>query len=357
MKNIKLVSLVKGDNRKQNIIKALELIASDLQDINRSKNILIKPNLTDIKKQIANTHVEAVEGVIEFLQPHFPGKNITIGESSGSAYYRGMSTEDVFKYFQYDRLEKKYANVRLESFDRCNEYIRVPIKTAVGVTHLRIAKRSQDFDYKISVAPPKTHNFAIATLGIKNMAGFVKQEDMSTIHGMKGGIELDAPKTIFDKLPKGTISYMRRNLPNWLVNYLFRHFKTYVKAVKVIHRNILSLSKLVWPDLVVLDGMVGMEGDGPIDGDPVELGLAIASTDALKADGVGARVMGLEPEEIGYLFYMQREGLGDYSLEGLVGESIEDVRKIFRLHGCYEVQREWAESGTEPRIDKAQTSD
>ena len=341
MKNAQKVSLVKGESRKQNIIKALELITSDLKEIGHAKNILIKPNLTDIKRQIANTHVEAVEGVIDFLRKNFPGKKITVGESSGGAFYRRITTEDVFQRFGYNRLVKKYDNVRLESFDGCNEYISVPIKTAVGVTHLRVAKRSRDFDYKISVAPPKTHNFAIVTLGIKNMAGFVKQDDMSTMHGMKGGIELDAPKTVFDKLPKGTISYMRRSLPNWLVNFLFRHFKTYIKAVEVIHWNILSFSKFVWPDLVVIDGMVGMEGDGPIDGDPVEFGIAIASTDALKADGIGVRVMGLEPEQIGYMFYMQREGMGDYSLDGLVGESIENVRKKFRLHGCYEVQKEW----------------
>ncbi len=343
MKNKKKVSLVKGADRKQNIIKALELISADLQDMAHSKNILIKPNLTDIKKQTANTHVEAVEGVIEFIQSHFPGKKITVGESSGSAYYRRMRTEDVFKRFSYDRLEKKYNNVMLESFDNAEEYIKVPIKTAVGAGHLRIAKRSQDFDYKISVAPPKTHNFAIATLGIKNMAGFVKQHDMSTVHGMKGGIEVDAPKTIFDKLPKGAISYIRRLLPNRLVNYLFRNFKTYIKAVKVIHWNILSFSKVLWPDLVVIDGMVGMEGDGPIDGRPVELGVAIASADALKADGIGVRVMGFEPELIGYMFYMQREGMGDYSLDGLVGESIDSVRKKFKPHGCYDVQKEWQE--------------
>jgi uncharacterized protein (DUF362 family) len=341
MTNTRIVSLVKGLGRKQNVIRSLEMIASDLHELNGAQNILIKPNLTDIKNQTANTHVEAVEGVIEFLQTNFPGRQITVGESSGSAFYRKLSTEDVFRYFNYDELEKKYSNIRLESFDNHAEYIHVPIKTAVGITHLRVAERYRDFDCKISVAPPKTHNFAIATLGIKNMAGFVKPQDMSTMHGMKGGTEADAPKTIFDKLPAGTISYMRRNLPNRLVNYLFRHFRTYIKSVKVIHWNILSVSKVVWPDLVVIDGMTGMEGDGPIDGNPVDLGIAIASADALKADGIAARVMGLEPESIGYLFYMQREGMGDYSTDGLVGESIDDVKRIFKLHGCYDVQKEW----------------
>lgn len=339
----KKISLVKGPDRKRNVIKALELIASDLDLIRQRERLLIKPNLTDVKRQLANTHVDAVEGVIEFLNANFPGKDIVVGESSGSAFYRRKSTNDVFRTFEYDRLERRYGNVRLENFDTCSEHISVPIRTAVGVTHLRVAKRALDFDCRISVAPPKTHNFAIATLGIKNMAGFVKPEDMSTVHGMKGGIEVDAPRTIFDKLPKGSISHMRRALPNRLVNYLFRNFKTYIRAVKVIHHNILAFSRIVWPHVVVIDGMTGMEGDGPIDGDPVELGIAIASADALKADGAAARAMGLDPREIGYLAYMQAEGLGDLSPEGLVGETIESVKKDFRMHGCYEVQKEWRE--------------
>jgi len=65
----------------------------------------------------------------------------------------------------------------------------------------------------------------------------------------------------------------------------------------------------------------------PIDGKPVELGIAIASADALKADGTAARAMGLDPEDIGYMTYMQAEGLGNLSLEELVGETIESVKK------------------------------
>ncbi len=90
MANPKKVSLIKGPDRKQNVIKALELIASDLDFIGQRENILIKPNLTDVKRQLANTHVDAVEGVIEFLNTNFPGKNIVVGESSGSAFYRNL---------------------------------------------------------------------------------------------------------------------------------------------------------------------------------------------------------------------------------------------------------------------------
>lgn len=91
--------------------------------------------------------------------------------------------------------------------------------------------------------------------------------------------------------------------------------------------------------------MTGMEGEGPLLGRTVRLGVAVASTDPLKADGVGARLMGLRPEDIGYLFYLQRDGYGDYSLEGLIGERIEDYSRKFKMHSRYEKQRKWQASG------------
>jgi uncharacterized protein (DUF362 family) len=84
-----------------------------------------------------------------------------------------------------------------------------------------------------------------------------------------------------------------------------------------------------------------MDGRGPVDGEPIKMNLAIASTDALKADGVGARVMGLEPEEIGYLYYLHEEGMGDYSLEGLVGDELQGLCKKFTLHPTYAIQKLW----------------
>ena len=49
-----------------------------------------------------------------------------------------------------------------------------------------------------------------------------------------------------------------------------------------------------------------MDGNGPVDGFPVKLEAAVASTDPLKADGVGARLIGLDPKDIGYLYYLQK---------------------------------------------------
>lgn len=338
----KKVALVKGEDREENIKKCLTLIKDELEPIKNSKNILIKPNLVALKPDFANTNVEAIEAVIEFIREIVPDTPITVGESSATAFYRGLPTTNVFKDFDYYRLEKKYSNVSLTHFDNDREYIYSPILSIVGDTRLRITKRAEEFDYKISLAIPKMHNFAIATFGIKNMAGLVMRQDMAMIHGMKGGIEVDAPKTFLDRLPAGTVSRARRLLPNWLVNFLFRQYPAYRKSVKMIHRNVVEFAKRLWPQLVVLDGFVCMEGDGPVDGTAVPMKVAVASTDPVKADGVGARLIGFEPEEIGYLYYLQEEEhMGEYSLENLVGDDLNPLRRKLKRHGTYDIQSQW----------------
>ena len=344
MSNKKKASLTRGEDRKENITKCLSLIREDLGPVSNAKNILIKPNLVALKPDFANTHVEAIEAVIEFIRDIAPDTPITVGESSASAFYRGLPTTQVFEDYDYYRLEKKYKNVSLTDFDNDKDVIESPIHSVVGDTHLRITKRIEEFDYRISLAIPKTHNFAVATFGIKNMAGLVLRQDMAMIHGMKGGIEVDAPKTLLDKLPPGTVSRARRTLPNWLINFLFSQYPTYRRSVKMIHRNIVEFAKRTWPDLVVLDGFVCMEGDGPVDGSAVMMKAAIASADPVKADGIGARLIGFEPEEVGYLYYLQNEEkMGEYSLDNLAGDDLNQIKKNFRRHGTYDIQCQWRE--------------
>jgi uncharacterized protein (DUF362 family) len=115
----------------------------------------------------------------------------------------------------------------------------------------------------------------------------------------------------------------------------------YAKAVILTNYNLAELAKATKLDLVVLDAMTAMEGEGPLLGKPVTLGVAVASADPLKADGVGVRLMGLEPESIGYLWYLQRDGYGDYSLAGLVGGQIERYSRKFKMHSRYAEQRNW----------------
>jgi uncharacterized protein (DUF362 family) len=341
MNSGKTVALVRGDNRKKNIKRSLTLITEDLGKIKRARNILIKPNLVALKPDYANTNVEAIEAVIEFIREIVHDTPVTVGESSATAFYNRLPTTHVFKEYDYYRLTEKYPGVSITDFDNDTEFIHCPILSVVGDTEMRLTKRAEEFDYKISLSIPKTHNFAMATFGIKNMAGLVMRQDMAMIHGMKGGVEVDAPKTLLDRLPPGTVSKARRKLPAWLINFLFRKYPAYRKSVTMIHKNIVEFAQRVWPDLVVLDGFVCMEGNGPVDGTPVDLKVAIASADPLKADGVAARLIGFEPEDIGYLYYLNQQGWGDYSLDGIVGDDLDRFKKPFKRHATIDIQSKW----------------
>lgn len=299
------LAVVKGRDRRSNIYNTLKLIEEDLEPLHRKQRILLKPNLTSTHNPYANTSAEAVEEVIDFVN-QYGDKEFLIVDGSGSAYIQGTTTSSVLEKFGYYELERRYENVIVTSVEELSDFFTIPVMTVDGEEEVRVAKL--DVDYKISIGIPKTHDFSIATLGVKNMMGLVKQEDKELVHGHKGKAGLEM-------------------------------------SVKLIHHNLLSIARNTCPDLVILDGYYCMEGDGPIRGTPVEMGLSIASVDALKADGAGVRLMGLEPEEIGYLHYAGESGMGDLSLDNLstMGISPDEIkpRNKFKMHSTYEIQKKW----------------
>ena len=89
---------------------------------------------------------------------------------------------------------------------------------------------------------------------------------------------------------------------------------------------------------------MGMEGSGPSSGDPVDLRVAIASTDFLAADTVATRLMGFDPDEVGYLHHCKLGGLGAGDLNDIeiVGNgTIEECRHPFKPHPTYQEQLQW----------------
>lgn len=325
------VSLVSGKSRRDNVINALELIK---EEVRARGKVLIKPNLSALSQACANTRLEAVEGVIDFLNDHFKGLSITVGESSGSAFLAGMTTGKVLDRFGYYGLEDKYKNVKVADFDEWKEFREMTVRMIYGHSRIRIMKH--DFDYIVSLSLPKTHDFVIATLGIKNIMAMVHRHDRIHIHGLRGKTFLQKGTRMFPFLPE----FLWKPFQD-MGRYIVVSLGGYPKSVILTNINLAELAKAVRPDLVVLDAMTGMEGNGPLLGDPVELGVAVASADPLKADGVGVRLMGLDPASIGYMWYLHRDGYGDYSLQGLVGGQIEEFSRKFRMHPRYEEQKKW----------------
>jgi uncharacterized protein (DUF362 family) len=85
------------------------------------------------------------------------------------------------------------------------------------------------------------------------------------------------------------------------------------------------------PDLAIVDGIVGMEGDGPLNGTPKPFGAIIMGNDLVAVDATCCRLMELDPEQIKYMFLAYQKKLGllmEAEIEQL-GEKIEDLAQPF----------------------------
>ena len=307
------VALVKGNSRYENIISSLNFIEKEILKIIKNKeNILIKPNCVSESVQLASTHVDAIRAVLDFLQPY--NKNITIAE--GSAY----KTKTAFKNFNYFSLKDKY-NVNFLDLDN-DKYEEIigydrnmePIKFGIARTMLKA-------DCIISLTIPKTHDSAIATFGIKNVAvgSLIK-------------------KTLFPfRIPIRLV----RKIVNRLAS--IRNDKAKVhQGPRAINKNIFEIYKKVKPAISVIDGFEAMEGNGPIDGSPVKMKIAIAGGHALATDLVAAKLIGLEPENIGYLYYcMKYENFNFKDLKVIGNTSVKKEKRKFKMHDNIQRQIGW----------------
>ena len=104
-----------------------------------------------------------------------------------------------------------------------------------------------------------------------------------------------------------------------------------LKYHKVIDKVLADFCELLDPKLVVMDGRIGLESDGPIAGLPKKLGLIMTATNAVAADSVACRVMGFEPKKIKHIMTAHKRGLGPIALKDieLTGEKVKDVKDPF----------------------------
>jgi len=284
------VSLVKGSDWRENIFRSLQLIENDVLSGVGNRQILIKPNFVQTSRQLAATHADAIRAILDFLRPHYK-REILIGESTAQK----EGTFAGYKNYGYLALEKEY-NVRLIDLNAGPWQHRYVIDEKSAPQAIRIAAPLLDPKvYVISAALAKTHGYVVVTLSLKNVL-------------------LGAPINDSTRSDKGLM-----------------HKGPHSDYNDLCHYNMFHLAQEVYPDLAVIDGFEGMEGDGPSRGTPVDSRFAIASVDALAADSLGARVMGYDPKKILYLASMAEAGMGQGDLQqvSVVGARVEDCLQHF----------------------------
>lgn len=254
----------------------------------KGKTVLLKPNLVGLDPLgVMNTHPALIAATREtFLR--LGASRVLVGD--GPALDR--DTEAILESVRL----REYLGPLKDIFVDLNtdDVERVALLThASRLKELYLPKTVLGVDMVVSMPKLKTHHWAGATLSLKNMFGVVP----------------------------GSCYGWPKNVLHWAG----------------IDRAILDLNAAVRPDFVIVDGIIGMEGNGPIQGTPKGCGVLVFGDDPVAVDATSCRVMGLAPEKIRYLADAGTM-LGHVNANKIeqVGESVEAVRSPF------EVLREFA---------------
>lgn len=300
---------IKNDlSRYKSIYSALELLRTEIKkEISGKKKIVIKVNFVDSKNIIYATNPYAVKAVLDFLKT-ITDQKIVIAEAPFSG-----SMEMALKNFHYyeilDGYNIDYVDLNRDETERFT--IKDPKLRRSYVVNL--AKTIIESDFRISVTPPKTHDTFIVTLGLKNLA---------------------VGSTIVPG--RFASSFIPVDEKHWRL--------VYHKGLKDGNILISQVCKKVWPNLNILDGWQGIEGNGPTHGSSVDWQIAIAGLDALAVDWFVTSLMGFNPNTVGYLYYLKKERLVELDIEKMeiVGEKdLKKFQKHFIPHKSYKEQLRW----------------
>ena len=258
MPDAKTVAIVGcGSYDREEVLTAVERAISLLGGIERfvskGQRVLVKPNLLQgaAPEKCVTTHPEVVYAVSKLLRDF--GCRVVVADSPGGGTIYTEGT-----------LRKAYA---LSGWDRVTEELAVDLNLGTGYKEVanprgRALKRfliidpAVEADAIISVSKAKTHVLTTMTGAAKNLFGVIPSLEKPAMHAR-------------------------------------------FKSVAEFSEMILDLNELMRPRLQIMDAVIGMEGDGPNSGDPRRIGVILASGDFSALDSVAARLMSLEPMEVG----------------------------------------------------------
>jgi uncharacterized protein (DUF362 family) len=250
-----------------------------------ARRAFIKPNLTVPAPpgSAICTDIGVVVAVIELLR-EAGIKDIVVGDGSGDDP-EGMT----FITSGYD-VAMERLGVRLVNLN--DEPARsVPVPGGLAYQTLDIPEIVLASDVVIDVAKMKTHNEALVTLGAKNLVGVPPVSHYNL--GLVARQDFHA---------------------------------------KAIHKVIHDIHRVVPVTYTVIDGILAMEGEGPLRGEPVPMGVVLAGANVVAVDVVACHLMQIAPQEVDHLVYLSRAGLGPLDIGDIeiVGASLEAASRPFQ---------------------------
>jgi uncharacterized protein (DUF362 family) len=248
----------------------------------KGKRVVLKPNLVEYHRdKVINTNPQVVAAVIELCRRE-EAAEVIVAEGPGHwrnvEYLVGASgLGDVLRHYKVPFVDLNH-----------DEPVKTPnLGRATGLEYLYLSKTIATADVVISLPKLKTHHWAGATLSLKNLFG--------TLPGICYG------------WPKNELHW--RGIDNSIVD--------------------IALTRT--PDLAIVDAIVGMEGDGPLNGTAKHVGALVMGHDLVAVDATCCRLMGLVADLVPYLILGARKKLGRLRIEEIpqLGESIESLAQHF----------------------------
>jgi uncharacterized protein (DUF362 family) len=249
----------------------------------RGGRVVLKPNLVEYYDAWrVNTHPMLVAAAIEAFRSA-GAREVIVAEGPGHR-------RDMEMLLEQSGLDEVLAAERTSFVDLNLDSIH-PVPLAANYTKLGrlfFPDTILGADLVVSMPKLKTHHWVGMTLSLKNMFGAVP------------GVKYGWPK----------------NILHW----------------RGIHQSIVDINVALRPGFAIIDGIEGMEGDGPLRGETVQAGVIVMGDNLPAVDATGARVMGLYPERVRYLQMMLRHG-GTINEDRIIqlGEEIASVRHDFRV--------------------------
>ncbi|HKM54078.1 MAG TPA: DUF362 domain-containing protein [Isosphaeraceae bacterium] len=219
----------------------------------KGKVVLLKPNLvepTRSEPQI-NTHPGLVRAAAEVFR-RWQAREVLVAEGQGHC-------RDTLYVLDQSGLAPMLAAAKLPFVDLNHDDVYTATNT-LGYTRLRelmLPLTLRRADVIVSMPKMKTHHWAGVTLSMKNLFGVLP------------GVCYGWPKNVLHH--------------------------------QGIHQSILDINATVRPHLAIVDGIIGMEGDGPIMGTPKASGVVVMGTNLPAVDATCARLMAIDPSRVGYL--------------------------------------------------------
>jgi uncharacterized protein (DUF362 family) len=246
------------------------------------KRVVLKPNLVEYHRdKVINTDPRVVAAVIELCRRDGAAEVIV---AEGPGHWRNLEylasasgLGDVLRHYKVLLVDLNH-----------DEPVRTPnAGQLTGLQHLYLTRTITSADVLISLPKLKTHHWAGATLSLKNLFG--------TLPGICYG------------WPKNELHW--RGIPN----------------------SIIDIALTQTPHLAIVDAIVGMEGDGPLNGTARQVGALVMGTDLVAVDATCCRLMGLPAERIAHLAlgHMKRLGRLRDSEIAQLGESIASLAQPF----------------------------